>query len=267
MLAADLDGIIIAWNHAAEALFLWSAEVAVGMNVSSLIASEGLQHAHEALVKRYLAGAPSKLIGYPCRPARKLAAKKKDGSVFPVMMGVADVPAVQEHNNRFFLATFTDLSNSEVARTAECIASCDNRCVVKKDGPSLVVSESSQQLDDLFGRSLHNLNLLSITASTNSAARLLGLFSNASTTTIATAHANFTIHNRSIQFDLRGVRLVGMANSVQVVFTPRENVPTEGVSTPCHFGGEDAADFNLDDYPASEQDSDISDLSDCPGPT
>ena len=67
----DTDGLITAWNPAAEATFGWTREEAIGRMVSQTIIPPQFREAHEEGMKRYLRSGEttSSTAASRCRPS------------------------------------------------------------------------------------------------------------------------------------------------------------------------------------------------------
>lgn len=83
----DHQGMIQALNRSAERLFGYSAEDALGSNISLFMPPE-VAAAHDGYMARYLASRVAHVIG----TGREVEAQRKDGSVFPARLSVGQVP-------------------------------------------------------------------------------------------------------------------------------------------------------------------------------
>nr|WP_299307323.1 diguanylate cyclase [uncultured Croceicoccus sp.] len=84
VLAANRKAEIVYWNDAAANLFGWSAQEALGKNVTRII-PEDLRAGHQARFERAARGGPTRLVGRFV----ELEARRSDGSVFPVELSLA----------------------------------------------------------------------------------------------------------------------------------------------------------------------------------
>eukprot|EP00929_Paragymnodinium_shiwhaense_P030362 TRINITY_DN17228_c0_g2_i2.p1 TRINITY_DN17228_c0_g2~~TRINITY_DN17228_c0_g2_i2.p1 ORF type:complete len:374 (+),score=77.90 TRINITY_DN17228_c0_g2_i2:66-1187(+) len=95
MLATDTAGQIVAWNVACTRLFQWRSHEAVGMNIKELIACEETRTKHDGFISGYVHGKRSKFVGLPGSPSlgkqRHMRARRKDGKILAVMVGISDV--------------------------------------------------------------------------------------------------------------------------------------------------------------------------------
>ena len=83
----DHQGIIEAFNGAAERLFGYEATEALGTNVSRLM-PEPQRGQHDGHLARYLRDGIPHIIGI----GREVEARRKDGSIFPVALSVGRIP-------------------------------------------------------------------------------------------------------------------------------------------------------------------------------
>lgn len=84
VLAANRAAEIVYWNEAAERMFGWKAEEALGRNVN-LIIPDSLRGGHQDRFEGAAGGGPTRLIG----KFVELEAKHKGGSIFPVELSLA----------------------------------------------------------------------------------------------------------------------------------------------------------------------------------
>eukprot|EP00929_Paragymnodinium_shiwhaense_P020980 TRINITY_DN1380_c0_g1_i2.p1 TRINITY_DN1380_c0_g1~~TRINITY_DN1380_c0_g1_i2.p1 ORF type:complete len:810 (-),score=148.99 TRINITY_DN1380_c0_g1_i2:454-2883(-) len=95
MLATDTTGIIVAWNVACTRLFKYKSHEAIGMNIKELIANDDVRSKHDAFIGEYNSGKTSSVVGLPGSSSvgkqRHMRARRKDGRILAVMMGVSDV--------------------------------------------------------------------------------------------------------------------------------------------------------------------------------
>lgn len=102
IISIDESGIIHFFNPAAEKIFSYNADDVIGYNVSMLM-PEPYQHEHDTYLNNYLVGNPAKIIGI----GRELEGKRKDGTVFPMWLSVAEF---FEGEKRFFSGFIRDLT-------------------------------------------------------------------------------------------------------------------------------------------------------------
>jgi ammonium transporter len=95
-------GIIQSYNSAAEQVFGYSAQEAIGQNVSLLMPSPHREQ-HDAYLQRYLTGHPSTIFGV----SRELEGKRKNGNVFPMELAVSEIKL---DTRRTFTGIIRDIS-------------------------------------------------------------------------------------------------------------------------------------------------------------
>lgn len=83
VVAADRTGKIVFWNHAAEVMFRYPAEQALGEDIS-LIIPPSFAEGHGEMFARAAAGGPTRLVG----TAVELIATRADGSEFPIELSL-----------------------------------------------------------------------------------------------------------------------------------------------------------------------------------
>ncbi len=86
IITIDSDGIIESFNRAAETMFGYSADEAIGRNVSMLMGSP-YREQHDCYLKRYARTGERRVIGR----LRELIARRKDGTEFPIQLSVSEI--------------------------------------------------------------------------------------------------------------------------------------------------------------------------------
>lgn len=104
MTISDL-GVIEYVNPAAQALFGYSFEEAVGQNVSMLLPKD-FAGQHSGILGRYLETGEKKIIGV----GREVVAKRKDGTTFPVHLTVSEVAL---GDRRVFTGVIRDIGDEQ----------------------------------------------------------------------------------------------------------------------------------------------------------
>ena len=102
IITIDKTGIIQSFNPAAAALFGYAPAEVIGQNVSMLMPAPHRSE-HDAYLSAYLRTGEAKIIGI----GREVEGQRKDGSIFPMELGVTDVEA---EGRRFFVGFVHDLS-------------------------------------------------------------------------------------------------------------------------------------------------------------
>ena len=102
--AMDTDGLITAWNPAAESTFGWTREEAIGRTVAQTIIPPHLREAHEEGMRRYLRTGEAKLLGRRL----EMQALHRDGHEFPIEMTIS---AVEDEGHTSFYSFLHDISD------------------------------------------------------------------------------------------------------------------------------------------------------------
>jgi PAS domain S-box-containing protein len=104
----DERGTIRSFNAAAEAMFGYRAEEAIGRDVSMLMPSP-YREEHKGYVESYLRTGVRKIIGI----GRDVVARRRDGSTFPMRLSVGEAKV---GGRRTFTAILHDMTELEKAR-------------------------------------------------------------------------------------------------------------------------------------------------------
>ncbi|MBF0422605.1 MAG: PAS domain S-box protein [Magnetococcales bacterium] len=102
IITIDASGIIRSVNAAAERLFGYPREEAVGQNVNILM-PEPYHSGHDSYLQRYLQTGEPRVIG----KGREVEGRRKDGSTFPLHLSVGEMSI---SNRRMFVGIVTDIS-------------------------------------------------------------------------------------------------------------------------------------------------------------
>lgn len=102
IIAIDEAGRVILINPAAERLFGYPEEEMIGQNVSMLM-PEPYRSGHDQYLRNYLTTGKKRIIGI----GREAAGRRKDGSVFPIHLSIAEVRRGGRH---FFAGIVHDLT-------------------------------------------------------------------------------------------------------------------------------------------------------------
>jgi len=103
IITIDERGIMQSVNPAAETIFGYSARELIGRNVS-LLMSEPHRSIHDSYLSSYLSTGLRKIIG---TGGREVTGQRKDGSTFPLELGVSEV---YFGSQRFFIGMCRDVS-------------------------------------------------------------------------------------------------------------------------------------------------------------
>src|SRR5690606_17203934 len=112
-------GIIMSFSAAAQVLFGYSEEEAIGRNVSMLMPSPDRER-HDAYMRRYLETGEKRIIGI----GRIVFAERKDGTSFPMELSIGEAVTGRE---RLFTGFIRDLT--ERRRTEERLESLQSELI------------------------------------------------------------------------------------------------------------------------------------------
>lgn len=105
MILIDEQGMMQSFSSAAERLFGWSADEALGRNVSLLMPPPH-KEAHDGYLARYYRTHERRIIGV----GRVVVGQRKDGSTFPMELAVGEM---QTADGRFFTGFVRDLTERQ----------------------------------------------------------------------------------------------------------------------------------------------------------
>ena len=105
MIVIDEHGIIQSFSAAAQRLFGYAAEEAVGQNVKTMMPSP-YRESHDGFLGRYLRTGQKRIIGI----GRVVVGERKDGSTFPMELSVGEM---RSNGRRFFTGFIRDLSERQ----------------------------------------------------------------------------------------------------------------------------------------------------------
>ena len=102
IISIDESGCVLSINPAATRLFGYAPGEVIGKNVKMLM-PEPYRSEHDKFVRDYLESGIEKIIG----SGRQVEGQRKDGTVFPMELGIA---AVQSNGDRIYVGFIHDLS-------------------------------------------------------------------------------------------------------------------------------------------------------------
>jgi PAS domain S-box-containing protein len=101
---------IIEFNAAAESIFGFTKEEAVGGDLAAMIVPDHFRQAHKEGMQRYLETGEKRVVG---QGRVQLEAQRKSGDVFPVELSIS---SAESHEGEIFVAFLRDISDRVVAR-------------------------------------------------------------------------------------------------------------------------------------------------------
>lgn len=108
MVVIDQVGIIQSFSATAERLFGWTADEAIGRNVSMLM-PEPYRSAHDGYLERYRRTGERRIIGI----GRVVVGERKDGSTFPMELAVGEMQGSEHPYFTGFVRDLTDRESTE----------------------------------------------------------------------------------------------------------------------------------------------------------
>jgi two-component system, LuxR family, sensor kinase FixL len=105
MIVIDEQGIMQSFSHAAERLFGWTPDEAIGQNVKILMPTPYRQQ-HDGYLGNYLSTGERKIIGI----GRVVVGERRDGSTFPMELSVGEM---RLEEGRFFTGFVRDLTERQ----------------------------------------------------------------------------------------------------------------------------------------------------------
>jgi two-component system, LuxR family, sensor kinase FixL len=106
MIVIDEQGIITSFSSAAERTFGYTAEEAIGANVSNLMPSP-YREEHDGYLARYLRTGEKRIIGI----GRMVVGRRKDGATFPMELAVGEM---RSNDTRYFTGFVRDLTERQM---------------------------------------------------------------------------------------------------------------------------------------------------------
>ena len=129
IITADMNGVILTFNPAAERIFGYRAAEVIGNKLNMLMSPEMAKN-HDRFIRRYQNTSDSQTIGI----TRELYAVRKDGSQFPIDITITEMP-VEE--GLHFIGIFRDITerlrSEEQLRLAQRIFDGNNDAIIITD--------------------------------------------------------------------------------------------------------------------------------------
>ena len=144
VMAVDTDGNIIAYNEAAEAIFGYRRDEAMGQKMEDLIVPDHFKEAHRAGMERYRKTGQKHVIG---KGRVQLEARRKNGEVFPVELSIA---SAQSEEGEIFVSFLRDISQ-RIAAEQELIEARDEAVAGEKAKADLIAVMSHEMRTPLNG--------------------------------------------------------------------------------------------------------------------
>jgi len=140
VIATDLDGVVAAWNPAAETMYGWTAAEALGRNISTLSVPDMAQDVAADIMDALRRGVPW---------TGEFPVRRKDGSMFPAL--VTDTGIVRD---RVLVGVVGVSTNLGAALRPLLDRSTDAALVMRSDA---VVTYASPAVQQLFGWGLESI--------------------------------------------------------------------------------------------------------------
>jgi diguanylate cyclase (GGDEF)-like protein/PAS domain S-box-containing protein len=133
------NGIVESFNQSAERMFGYGAVEVIGRNVAMLMPVP-YSAAHDGYLENYRHSGIRKVIGF----SRDVVARRKDGSTFPIELGVTETFL---NGTRFFIGSVSDISfrrkaEAELRIAATAFESQEGMVVTDPDGVILRVNKA-----------------------------------------------------------------------------------------------------------------------------
>ncbi|MBY6048338.1 ATP-binding protein [Vannielia litorea] len=156
VIVVDKSGAVLDFNAAAEQIFGYSAEEAVGANLGDLIVPKQYRAAHDAGMQRMRDGGEQRVVG---KGRIKLEARRKSGEVFPVEFAIQSAKTAE---GTIFISFLRDISH-RVQSEKELVETRDRALAGEKAKTDFLATMSHEIRTPLNGL-LGNLELLQDTS-------------------------------------------------------------------------------------------------------
>tara|TARA_R110000787_G_scaffold80510_7_gene175137 strand:+ start:1012 stop:3522 length:2511 start_codon:yes stop_codon:yes gene_type:complete len=152
VIVSDSEGRILDFNAAAEQIFGYSAQEAVGADLGEMIVPDHHREGHAAGMARMRARGERRVVG---KGRIKLEAKRSNGEIFPVEFAIQ---SAETNEGEIFIAFLRDISH-RVEAEAELVAARDRALAGEKAKTDFLATMSHEIRTPLNGL-LGNLALL-----------------------------------------------------------------------------------------------------------
>jgi PAS domain S-box-containing protein len=156
IISMDHRGVVTDFNPAAEKIFGYTCEEAVGRPLAEVIIPQRLRQAHRDGLKRFLATGEGPLVGKRV----EVTGMRKNGTEFPVEISICRVPGTEPPAFTGFLRDLTEARrHAEALRTAEVrLAAADiERRLLQEQAARVAAEEAVRIRDDFVAVAGHEL--------------------------------------------------------------------------------------------------------------
>jgi PAS domain S-box-containing protein len=144
ILVVGSDGVIQAFNGAAESVFGYSRQEAVGQSLESLLVPEHLREAYQAGMQRYLKSGELEFAGWG---RMRTEARRKSGELFPVELSVS----VSRSGDEAIVVSYLRDISDRIAREEELRRARDDALAGERAKSSLLTVMSHEMRTPLTG--------------------------------------------------------------------------------------------------------------------
>lgn len=230
IVAVNRKGVVVDFNGAAEEIFGYSRDEAIGAAMADLIIPDHLRQAHDAGMKRYLETGEHRVVG---KGRVRLEGKRKNGEVFPVEFSIAEA---RGEESEIFISYLRDISK-EVSAEDELKTARDAAIAGEKSKSRFLAVMSHEMRTPLNGL-LGTMELLGDTNLTSQQKRFLQIMEKSGAQLLA--HVNDVLdisrlESGKTEFDksifdvqsmleelVQGQTASAQANKNELRFTPTE---------------------------------------------
>lgn len=152
VIASDRFGRIVEYNGAAEEIFGYPRQEAIGASMAGLIIPEPYLARHKEGMARYMRGETGRMIG---KGIVQLEARRQNGEVFPVDLSLA---SAQSPNGEIFVAFIRDISGR--ARAEAAVREARDRAIAGEKSKARLLAVMSHEMRTPLNGMLGTLELL-----------------------------------------------------------------------------------------------------------